>query len=101
MEDASRAGIREPGAMTLATASPDGRPSARMMLLKGVDKRGFAFYTNLKSRKAQELHATPSAALCFYWMPLGRQVRAEGTIERVSDREAQAPRRLRRGREAK
>jgi pyridoxamine 5'-phosphate oxidase len=88
MEKAKECGLREPTAVALATVSPDGRPSVRMMLLKGADERGFVFYTNLNSRKGEELAATPRAALCFYWMPLGRQVRVEGRVEPVSAEEA-------------
>lgn len=82
--------ITEPTAMSLATATENGLPSVRIVLLKGLDERGFVFYTNLESRKSAELIANPYAALCFYWMPLERQVRIEGTIERVSDEEANA-----------
>jgi pyridoxamine 5'-phosphate oxidase len=78
----------EPDAMVLATVDPDGRPSARYVLLKGVDARGFVFYTNLGSRKAAALAAHPYAALCFYWAPIGKQVRVEGVVERVTDQEA-------------
>ena len=77
-------------AMTVATATPDGRPSARMVLLKGLDDRGFVFYTNLESRKSKDLFANPHAALCFMWKSLNRQVRVEGVIELVSDEEADA-----------
>jgi len=77
-------------AMALATATPDGRPSARMVLLKGLDARGFAFYTNLESQKSTELFANPYAALCFMWKSLNRQVRVEGLVERVEDDEADA-----------
>ena len=82
----------EPNAhsMTLATATPDGRPSARMVLLKGLDARGFVFYTNLESRKSEELFANPYAALCFMWKSLNRQVRIEGPVERVDDEDAEA-----------
>lgn len=90
MTEAEAEEINDPNAMTLATATADGRPSARMVLLKGVDDRGFAFYTNLESRKAGELDANPRAALCFHWKSLRRQVRVEGSIERVSDAEADA-----------
>jgi pyridoxamine 5'-phosphate oxidase len=80
----------EPDAMVLATVDPDGQPSARYVLLKAVDQRGFAFYTNLNSRKAQALTATPRAALCFYWPGIEKQVRVEGTIEPVPEEEADA-----------
>ena len=79
-----------PNAMTLATADDEGRPSARMVLLKDVDMDGFVFYTNLGSRKALELNANPHAALCFYWKSLAKQVRVEGVIELVADAEADA-----------
>jgi pyridoxamine 5'-phosphate oxidase len=79
----------EPDAMVLSTVDPDGRPSARYVLLKGVDDRGFVFYTNVESRKAQALAAHPHAALTFYWPPT-TQVRIEGAAERVSDAEADA-----------
>lgn len=82
--------LPEPNAMTLATVSADGRPSARVVLLKGFDERGFVFYTNLESRKGRDLIANPYAALCFHWMPLEQQVRVEGRIEKVSDAEADA-----------
>jgi len=77
-------------AMTLATSSLDGRPAARVVLLKGLDQRGFVFYTNLESRKSTELAANPHAALCFLWKSLNRQVRVEGTVEAVGDDEADA-----------
>ena len=77
-------------AMTLATTGPDGRPSARVVLLKGLDERGFVFYTNLESRKSIELFANPYAALCFLWKSMNRQVRVEGPVERVTDDEADA-----------
>jgi pyridoxamine 5'-phosphate oxidase len=76
--------------MTLATATPDGRPSARMVLLRGFDERGFCFYTNYESRKAAELAANPRAALVFWWAELERQVRIEGTVERTSRAESEA-----------
>lgn len=77
-------------AMTLATATPDGMPAARIVLLKGVDDRGFVFYTNTQSRKGDELAANGRAALLFHWKPQGRQVRIEGQVERVTDAEADA-----------
>jgi pyridoxamine 5'-phosphate oxidase len=76
--EASDAGLRLPEAVVLATATEDGVPSARMVLLKGADERGFSFFTNTESRKADELEANDRAALLFYWDPLGRQVRIEG-----------------------
>jgi len=81
-------GLKEPTAVMLATADAEGRPSARMVLLKGYDAAGFVIYTNLESRKGQQLSANPNAALCFHWMPLGRQVRIEGSVTLVSDAEA-------------
>jgi len=80
----------DPEAMALATAGADGQPSLRMVLLKGHDERGFVFYTNLESRKAGELSATPRAALLFHWKSLRRQIRIEGPVERVSDAEGDA-----------
>jgi pyridoxamine 5'-phosphate oxidase len=77
-------------AMTLATATPDGRPSLRAVLLKGLDERGFVFYSNLQSRKSKELFANSHAALCFLWKSLNRQVRVEGVVELVEDEEADA-----------
>jgi len=82
--------IDEPTAMTLATVTPDGRPDARVVLLKGFDEDGFVFYTNLTSTKAMQLQHTPHAALCFHWMPLSKQVRIQGAVESVSDAEADA-----------
>lgn len=82
------ANLPEPNAMTLATATPDGRPSARMVLIKGVDARGFVFYTNYESRKAGELDANPQATLVFYWPELERQIRIEGAVERVTAAES-------------
>jgi pyridoxamine 5'-phosphate oxidase len=80
----------DPTAMCLATVDEKGQPSARMVLLKGLDQRGFAFYTNMGSRKAGELAARPRAALCFHWKSLRRQVRVEGLVEPVSEDEADA-----------
>lgn len=77
-------------AMTLATADREGRPSARVVLLKGVDERGFVFYTNYESRKAREMAENPRAALVFYWAVLDRQVRVEGTVERTTREESEA-----------
>jgi pyridoxamine 5'-phosphate oxidase len=80
----------EPDAMVLSTADAGGRVSGRYVLLKTFDQRGFVFYTNLESRKARALVSNPSAALCFYWAPLETQVRIEGTVEPVSDADADA-----------
>jgi pyridoxamine 5'-phosphate oxidase len=88
-DQALSAGLAEPNAMTLATATPDGRPSARTVLIKGVDERGFVFYTNYAGRKGQDLAANPFAALVFYWAELERQVRIEGAVEQVSPEEAE------------
>ena len=77
-------------AMTLATTTSDGRPSVRAVLLKGLDERGYVFYTNLESRKSKELLANPHAALCFLWKSLDRQVRVEGLVELAADEEADA-----------
>lgn len=88
MQRAMDAGVAEPTAMALATADAEGRPSVRMVLLKGFDEDGFVFYTNLESRKAGELAANPHAALCLFWQPLELQVRIEGPVERVRDAEA-------------
>ena len=78
----------DPNAVVLSTVGEGGRPSSRVVLLKGFDARGFSFYTNLESRKARELKANPWAALCFLWRPLEKQVRVEGRVEQVSDEEA-------------
>jgi pyridoxamine 5'-phosphate oxidase len=87
---AETAELPKVNAMTLATASPDGRPSARIVLLKELDDRGFVFYTNYESRKGEELTANPRAALVFYWDAFDRQVRVEGTVERVTGAESDA-----------
>ncbi|MBA4159123.1 MAG: pyridoxamine 5'-phosphate oxidase [Gemmatimonadetes bacterium] len=87
-ERALHSDILEPTAMTLATADSRGRPSARVVLLKGFDERGFVFYTNLESRKGRALREHPFAALCFWWAPLEAQVRIEGRVEQVSEQEA-------------
>ncbi|MCW9034393.1 MAG: pyridoxamine 5'-phosphate oxidase [Alphaproteobacteria bacterium] len=88
--EAEKTEINDPTAMSLATCTKEGRPVVRMVLLKGVDERGFVFYTNLGSRKAGELNETPFAALCFHWKTQRRQIRVEGAVERVSDEEADA-----------
>ena len=89
-DDAYASKVPEVNAMTLATVGDDGWPSARVVLLKGVDARGFTFYTNLRSRKGRDVGANPRAALLFFWAELERQVRIEGTIERVPDAESDA-----------
>ena len=85
---ALRADLPLPNAMTLATADAEGRPSARVVLLKGVDAEGFVFYTNYESRKARELAANPFASLVFLWTPMERQVRIDGAVEKVSSEES-------------
>ncbi|HEY3180017.1 MAG TPA: pyridoxamine 5'-phosphate oxidase, partial [Casimicrobiaceae bacterium] len=87
-EEALAARVPEPNAMTLATTSADGRPAARIVLLKEVDARGFCFYTNYDSRKGRDLATDPRAALVFFWVELERQVRVEGVTERVSSEES-------------
>ena len=87
-DDAIASGMKLPEAMTLATATRDGRPSARVVLLKDVDNEGFVFFTNYRSAKARDLEANPQAALVFYWSQFDRQVRVEGTAERVSAEES-------------
>jgi len=89
-EEAEAKEPNDPSAMALATVGADGMPSVRMVLLKGVDPRGFVFYTNLESRKGQQLAGNPQAALCFHWKSLRRSVRIEGTVEPVSAAEADA-----------
>lgn len=88
--DAEATPMREPSAMTLATVGEGGRPSARIVLLKGVDERGFVFFTNYQSRKAGELEHDPWAALVFHWQELVRQVRVEGRVEKVPPEESDA-----------
>ncbi len=91
LAEARDAGLFEPEAVTLATSTPDGRPSARMVLVRGVDEGDLRFYTNHQSRKAGELAANPRAALVFHWgPPLRRQARVEGTVARLSDAESVA-----------
>lgn len=90
LDEAAAGGAAEPTAMTLATADASGRPSARTVLLKGLDERGFAFYTNLGSRKGRDLAENPQAALVFRWEALERQVVVTGAAERISDEEADA-----------
>ncbi|MBX7103174.1 MAG: pyridoxamine 5'-phosphate oxidase [Gemmataceae bacterium] len=87
-DEAVAAQVPEPNAMTLATATRDGVPSARIVLLKGLDARGFDFFTNYESRKGRELAANPKASLVFFWAPLERQVRIDGTVERVTPLES-------------
>jgi len=87
-DEAVNAAVVEPNAMCLATATPDAYPSARMVLLKGFDARGFVFYTDYRSRKGQELADNPHASLCFFWAELERQVRINGAVQRVSRAES-------------
>lgn len=87
-DEAVAANLPLPEAMTLATATPDGKPSARMLLLKQVDENGFVFFTNYTSAKAEQLDANPYAALVFYWSRLDRQVRVEGSVVRTSEEES-------------
>lgn len=89
-QQALDARLPEPNTMTLATADAHGQPSARILLIKGVDERGFVFYTNYESRKGRDLAANPQASLLFYWIELERQVRVEGRVERTSDEESDA-----------
>lgn len=90
LQAAEQAAEDEPAAMTLATVDANGQPSARLVLLRGYDARGFVFYTNLESRKGDALRANPLAALCFHWKSVGRQVRVEGTTEPVGEAQADA-----------
>ena len=89
-EEAREQGAFEPQAVALATATPDGVPSARMVLMKGFDERGLTFFTNYASRKGDELEANPRAALLFHWPEVGRQVRIEGSVSRVDRSETEA-----------
>jgi pyridoxamine 5'-phosphate oxidase len=88
--DEARSAVPEPDAAAVATATPDGRPSARMVLVKAFDENGLVFFTNYASRKGSELEANPRAALLFHWTQLGRQVRVEGPVERTSRAESEA-----------
>jgi len=90
LDEAIKSEPRDPTAMTLATVDTDGAPNARMVLLKGLDDRGFVFYTNMTSQKGRELDATKTAALVFHWKSLNRQIRIRGPVERVTDAEADA-----------
>jgi len=87
-EKLDRTCVPEPNAMSLATIDGSGQPSVRIVLLKGIDERGFVFYTNYEGRKGRELLAQPKAALCFYWAPLDTQIRVEGSVAEVADSEA-------------
>ena len=89
-EEAAAAGIEEPNAMALATATPDGAPSVRIVLLKGIDARGVQFFTNYESRKGRELAANPRAAATLYWQPQHRAARLEGVVERLTAAESDA-----------
>lgn len=87
-DQALAAQLLEPNAMTVATATPDGKPSARMVLLKDFDERGFVFYTNYNSQKGQELAENPQASLVFWWAELERQIRISGLVEKVSENQS-------------
>ncbi|MGX5691012.1 pyridoxamine 5'-phosphate oxidase [Arcticibacter tournemirensis] len=87
--EALASSLTEPNAMTLATATADGKPSARIMLLKGFEEKGFVFYTNYLSRKGQEITKNPVAALVFFWQELERQVRIEGILEKIEEKESE------------
>ena len=87
---AHAAGVHEPEAAALATASPDGRPAVRIVLIRGIDERGISWYTNRESRKGRELAANPRAAVAFHWASLERQVRLEGPVELLDDEESDA-----------
>jgi pyridoxamine 5'-phosphate oxidase len=89
-DEAVASDVAEPNAMCLATCTPDAYPSARMVLLKGVDARGFVFYTDYRSRKGRELADNPAASLCFFWAELERQVRITGAVQRASRTESEA-----------
>ncbi len=89
-EQALRSGMTEPNAMTLATSTPDGHPSARIVLLKSVDASGFVFFTDYRSRKGSELEANPQVSLCFWWGELQRQIRVTGTVARATHEESEA-----------
>ena len=89
-KEALHSELLEPNAMTLATATPDGKPSARIVLLKGFDERGFVFYTNYESLKGKQLIVNPQAALVFFWDRLDRQIRIEGKVTKVSPQESDA-----------
>lgn len=90
MADATASEPNDPNAMALATVDPDGMPNVRMVLLKGVDSRGFTFYTNFESAKGQEILGSMKAALCFHWKSLRRQIRVRGPVEIVAEEEADA-----------
>ncbi len=88
LDDAERAELPQPNAMTLATANRLGKPTARIVLLRGIDELGLVFYTNRQSQKGRDLYENPQAALVFCWLPLSRQVRVEGSVELVDERES-------------
>lgn len=90
LDEAAQAEVQEPSAMTLATATPDGRPSARIVLLKGADQRGLTFFTDYRSRKGEELRLNPAVALVFWWGELERQVRVSGNAAPISEAESES-----------
>ena len=87
-DQATAEGLPEPNAVTVSTATPEGRPSSRVVLMRGFDERGFVFYTNYQSRKGREIEENPHAAMCFFWQPMERQVRIEGRIEKTTEAES-------------
>jgi pyridoxamine-phosphate oxidase len=89
-KEAKNAALKEPNAMTLATVNSDGQPSARIVLLKGLEREGFVFYTNYTSRKGRELAENPRCALTFFWAELERQVRVEGTVQKISKEQSES-----------
>ncbi len=87
-KEAKKKGINEPESLNLATSTKDGRPSNRMVLMKNYDKRGFVFFTNLQSRKGREIKENPFAAMCFFWPETNKQIRIEGRLEQILDKDA-------------
>ena len=87
-EVAKKSVINDPNALSLATASPDGIPSVRMVLLKGLNEKGFVFYTNFNSKKGKDLKKNPNASMCFHWKSLRRQIRVSGQVSVINDKEA-------------
>jgi pyridoxamine 5'-phosphate oxidase len=88
LKEAANSGINEPEALSLATSTKDGKPSNRMVLLKGHDDKGFVFFTNLESKKGEDIDENPFVSMCFFWPTINKQVRIEGKVEKVSNNEA-------------